>query len=174
MENIVKESVEWHNYGYPANTIFFPFLVALQKPQMRELYKDINSNIRGQLRRNSSVAYGNSNTRIYHMLDISETLLTSDKLNEKDKIMVMLFAATCSELELTVWEMMQQGKSPALIKTNELTNCLLIDMGLSPRDPKDEAVIAAMSKQQKNEKVQDAARKIENFFRAIGVEVNDL
>jgi hypothetical protein len=107
------------------------------------------------------------------MIRISETLLTSDKLNENDKIMVMLFAATCSELELKVWRMMQEGESLSTITIYNINNCLLRDMGISAEDQEGIATVEAMSPEFKNEKVQDAARKVENFFRAIGVKANE-
>jgi hypothetical protein len=173
LKKIVEKSVESHNYGYSVNSIFLPFLMALQNPQLRELYKSIRSKIFNQLLINSSEAYGNNNSRIEHMLDTSVALFTSTKVRGKNKIMVMLFAATCSELELKVWQMMQRGESPALMNTSDLNDCLLIDMGLSPRIAKNIPIIKAIDAQQKNEKLQEAARRVENFFQAIGVKVND-
>ncbi|MDR1236205.1 MAG: hypothetical protein LBJ96_04310 [Holosporaceae bacterium] len=92
--------------------------------------------------------------------------LPKKRLNEEIKIMVMLFAATCSELELEVWEMMRQGESPASIDGHTLSTCLLMDMGLSPK-------VKKMDAQQKNEKVREATLRVKSFFEAIGIEVND-
>ncbi|MDR1333826.1 MAG: hypothetical protein LBJ71_01255 [Holosporaceae bacterium] len=178
MKNRALQTVKNHMGPYPISIIFFPFLATLQNPQMHEFYINLNNEIWNHLLIKNSL--GERNIRICHMKRISKTLLTSNKLNENDKIMVMLFAATCPELEIFVWERIIGGalqldynKGDDLYD-NFIDYCLQKDMGLSPRDPKDEAVVAAISVEQKNEKVQEATRKIEIFFRAIGVEVNDL
>jgi hypothetical protein len=180
MKEVMKDMMEGLVKSFSCHclisTIFFPFLVALQKPEMREFYRNINNKINSRLC-NIALCDMCTHMRIGYMTNVSETLFTSDKLNENDKIMVMLFIATCSELELKVWETMQLGRSPSTIEICEIDYYLLGDIGMSPINQDSRAIMAAISVEQKNEKVQEATRRIENFFQSInsiGVEVNDL
>jgi hypothetical protein len=172
MKDIAIEVIDRYNGGYPIDAVFFPFLAALQNPEIREFYTIFINKINKLLDTNSR-ALEYSDKRIFHMMHISAPLFASN-MNEEDKIRVMLFAATCSELELEVWRMMRQGKSPDLIESRDLNDCLLTDMGLSPRETENIIMMKAMDAQPKNEKLREATRKVENFFRAIAVEANDL
>ncbi|MDR1236365.1 MAG: hypothetical protein LBJ96_05150 [Holosporaceae bacterium] len=166
VKHIVQKVAENNNYGVPINIVFFPFLIALQNPELRGFYTDFIDRMWQQLRENSSLAYGNNNMRIRLIRKISPILLGNDGLEGKTKMVVMLYVATCSELGLRIWEnIIKNGKLPADFKISILDDLLKKDLG---------GEVRRLKLGQKQEKVQKAKDEVIKILRIIGVDAGDL
>jgi hypothetical protein len=115
-----------------------------------------------------SLAPGSDNMRIRLIQKISPILFANDKLDEKAKIAMVLFVATCSELELRIWENIVDNRAlpTAFPELNRLFCSDWEDCGKAMR--------MELYWEEMQEKILKLKDRIEKKLQTIGIKAEDL